>query len=100
MKFSNTKRFHADVSHQVRLAIYERGIVNISTLAEEIRQKYPYENVFDIERLVLGFANLFGCPILFDKSANPVALEQPVGEDNSGLLLDIVVADDLDIVPT
>jgi len=95
MNIADNPSIHADASQRVRQAIFEYGMVNVPVLAEEIKRRHPEENTFDIEHLVLGYAQFFGAPVVFDSCQS----DTPVGEENAGLLIDFV-ADDREILPT
>jgi hypothetical protein len=51
------------------------------------RRVHPTENVYDIERAVLGYATLIGAPILFERLLSG---ERPASEHNRGLVIEIV----------
>ena len=95
MNIVDKTSIHADASQRVRQAIYEYGMVNVPVLAEDIKRRHPAENTFDMEHLVLGYAQFFGAPVVFDRSQSDV----PIGEENAGLLIDFV-PDDREILPT
>ena len=95
MNIVDNPSVHADASQTVRQAIFEYGMVNVPVFAEDIKRRHPAENTFDIEHLVLGYAQFFGAPVVFDRSQSDV----PVGEENAGLLIDFV-PDDREIPPT
>jgi hypothetical protein len=90
MKNFNVNALHDEIDRRVVLSIYEFGIVNIPVIAGEISKHYKAEKVFDIEHLVLGYAQFHNAAIVFDRS--PEALVSPVGDDNDGILLQFVDA--------
>ena len=82
---------HEEIDRRVVLSIYEFGMVNIPVIAGKISKRHDeVKNLFDIEHLVLGYAQFYNAAIVFDRS--PEALESPVGDDNDGMLLQFVDA--------
>jgi hypothetical protein len=81
---------HDEIDRRVVFSIYEFGMVNIPFIAGQISKRHETKNVFDIEHLVLGYAQFYNAAIVFDRS--PEALESPVGENNDGMLLQFVDA--------
>ncbi|QKD02702.1 hypothetical protein [Mesorhizobium loti] len=79
-----------DLNYTLVKTIYEYGIVNVPVLAAQLTGRHDNLSLADAERLVLGFAQLYGAPIVFDRSGCDWRLKEPVGRDNDGLLLDIV----------
>ena len=79
-----------DLNYTLVKTIYEYGIVNVPVLADQLASRHGNLTVVDAERLVLGFAQLYCAPIVFDRSGCDWRLKEPVGPDNDGLLLDIV----------
>lgn len=57
---------HDEVRLRVERAIAEIGSVNVPVLAASLHSAFPLENRLDIERLVLGFAEINSAAILFD----------------------------------
>ncbi|QPC92064.1 hypothetical protein [Mesorhizobium sp. INR15] len=68
MRYDYSARLRDDVISAVQTAIKMAGIVNISTVAEQVRVRNLAENVAleDIEHLVMQAAQLFGAAIEFD----------------------------------
>jgi hypothetical protein len=89
MNVAETTSIRAEASRGVRQQICEFGIVNVPAVSEEIKRQHPAENIFDIERLILGYAMWFGAPIVFDRSL----IDPPVCIENAGLLIDFVPDD-------
>lgn len=73
-------------------AASRKGIIVMNTPFGNSITTAEHDNLSlaDAERLVLGFAQLYGAPIVFDRSGCDWRLKEPVGRDNDGLLLDIV----------
>lgn len=92
MKFNNTPAFHAIISRKVGQALHDRGIVNVAAIAEGLQQQAPSENVYDIERAVLGYATLIGAPVLFERALTG-DFDEPAWEGNEGLLIEILEGD-------
>jgi hypothetical protein len=55
----------------VHAAMHKNGIVNISTLAEEVRKRHESENVAleDIEMMAMKVGQRFSCAMLLDGTA-------------------------------
>ncbi len=65
------------------------GIVNVPVIARDIHERFPQQPLFELERIVLGFAELSGVPIVFD---------DPRGHaSGQGLLLEFVTEGDDEI---
>jgi hypothetical protein len=79
-----------DLNYTLVKTIYEFGIVNVPVLAAQLADRHRDLSFADAERLVLGFAQLYSAPVVFDRSGCDWRLKEPVGWDNDGLLLDIV----------
>ncbi|RLP26313.1 hypothetical protein [Mesorhizobium sp. YM1C-6-2] len=92
MKFNNNPAFYTAVSHQVSRALHEFGIVNVAAIAASLRRQTPSENVYDIERAVLGYANLIGAPILFDRALGG-GFDKPGRGESRGLLVEFFEGD-------
>ena len=76
MRYDYSERLREDVTCSVQRAFKTAGIVNITTLAEQVRVRNLAENVVleDIEHLVLQAAQLIGAAIEFDGLGNDLAL--------------------------
>ena len=57
---------HEEVRRQVELAIVEIGSVNVPVIAASLHSAFPLKSRLDIEKLVLGFAEMNNAAILFD----------------------------------
>lgn len=79
-----------DLNHTLVKTIYEYGIVNVPVLAARLAARHGGLSLADAERLVLGFAQLYSAPLEFDRSGCDWRSRAPVGQDNNGLLLEIV----------
>lgn len=84
-------RKHADeIRRLVTKAAVVDGIVNVPVVARQIHDQHPSDYLFDIEQLVLGFAELSGVPIVFDLSLR-------ASNRNDGIMLEFVNDDDTEI---
>jgi hypothetical protein len=90
MGFNNGTALAEEVSRLVIATIYDNGIVNVPMIAEAIHRRHKTERLFDIEHMVLGYAEFHGAPIMFDRSLVSFNDEMPVGDENEGLMLDFV----------
>ena len=79
-----------DLNYTLVKTIYEYGIVNVPVVAAQLVVRHNDLPLADAERLVLGFAEFYSAPIVFDRSGCDWRMREPVGRDNDGLLLDIV----------
>jgi uncharacterized protein YoaH (UPF0181 family) len=82
MKITLSTILKSDISQSMNEAIANGGAVNISALAEEIRQRHASENVAleDIESEILAMAQHFGTPIEFDRTASSGVMRYSGGE--------------------
>ena len=70
-----TRQIPLAVSRQAELDVAnsasENGLVNVSVLAEALRNQHLHENIAleDIERCVLSLATLRGAIVVFDRAA-------------------------------
>jgi hypothetical protein len=90
MRFIDGTGLAEEVGRLVMASIYDNGIVNVPMIAEAIHRRHKFEKLFDIEHLVLGYAEFHGAPIMFDRSLVSFNDEMPVGDENEGLMLDFV----------
>lgn len=97
MKFNTTADFRAELGRKVTDALYEHGIVNLAAIAVDMQRQHPWENLFDIEHAILGYANLLGAPVVFERKLS-AAFEGRAGDSNQGLLLEIIEATDTDVL--
>lgn len=87
MRYDYSARLRDDVTSSVLRAFKTAGIVNITTLAEQVRVRNLAENVAleDIQHLVLQAAQLIGAAIEFDALGNDLALlGDGLAEDGEG----------------
>lgn len=79
-----------DLNYSLVKAIHDYGIINVPVLAAQIAARHGDLCAADAERLILGFAELYNAPLEFDRSACDWQTRAPVGQNNNGLLLEIV----------
>jgi hypothetical protein len=92
MRFNDNPAFYATIGDHVSRALHDSGIVNVAAIALELRRQAPSENIYDIERAVLGYATLIGAPVVFERALTG-GFDEPVWDDNDGLLIEIVEGD-------
>lgn len=88
MKFNNPA-FYAAIGHKVSQALHDGGIVNVAAISQDLRRQTPSENIYDIERAVLGYANLIGAPVLFERGLS-YGFEEPGCEGRGALFIEFV----------
>lgn len=83
-------KYTNEVRRLVTTAAVVDGMVNVPVVARQIHNEHPTDHLFEIEQLVLGFAELSGVPIVFDGSSY-------ASRFHDGLMLEFVNENDDDI---
>lgn len=86
-----THKYAEEIRRLVTDAAASNGIVNVPAIAGQIHLQDPAQSLFEIEHLVLAFAELSGVPIVFDQPRAPLAY-------TNGLMLEFVTETDDQIV--
>jgi len=97
MRYGYSDRLREDLNAQVLAALRSRGIINIATVAEQVRLRNLDENIAleDVERLVMQVAQLYGAVMEFDGlTAIEAGRFNPLPENRDELPCDSVDATD------